>query len=269
MRIATYDRTVYQHNPLAEVVCQLRFKNAQRVDESTVALIAAELAKAGYPLVGEGEVTFVLEIELSSQSGPPIPSQSRVFHFLSEDREWKVSVCRDFIAFSTDKYLNWPDFAARLKAAVGAYFAAQPSCRLGRLGLRYKDLIEREEIGLDGVSWDELIQSFLLGPLAPDSLDDNQRATEDDVDAFTSQSMLRLSDARVLLTSALLISSSNSSQRAFLIDADFFNEGDFSCDIASESEGLMRELDALHLHAGALFRRSIKDRLHYALCPSN
>lgn len=268
MRIEAYDRTVYQNNPLAEVVCQLRFKDAQRVDETTVSGIAKSLAAAGYPHRGEDQLTFIIAIEMAPQSGQPMPSPSPVFHFLSDDKKWKVSVCRDYLALTTQKYTDWPDFASRLRAASNAYFENQPTCRLNRVGLRYKDLIEREPIGLEGVPWDELIQDFLLGPLAPNSLAEGQRAEEADADAFMSQSMLRLSDAKVLLTSALLISANDNSQRAFLIDADFFNEGDFSSDINSDSAGLSRDLDALHSHAGALFKRSIKDKLHHALCPS-
>lgn len=134
-----------------------------------------------------------------------------------------------------------------------------------RLGLRYRDVIEREPLNLAGTPWHELIRPFLLGPLSPVALND-LAPPEEDVGSFISQATLRLNDCSLLLQGSLL-TSVDGDTRAFLIDGDFFCEGNVDGDILSNKTNLAASLELLHNNAGVLFRRCITEKLHNALGP--
>ena len=270
MKIETSERVVYEHNPLAEVVCQVRFEKLGDLDDGETAALQAEFAAVGYPNFSE-EVSFGFAQQfgpngVAAQAPVALP-QTRIRHFSSADGVWRVSVCSEFVALTCLKYSSWGEFRPRFISVSQAFLRKHPEAKPSRLGLRYKDVVEREPLGLDGVQWHELIAPFLLGPLAPNTLATGHTPTDDDVGNFLSQTLLRLDDAMLLLQSSLL-ASLDGQRRAFLIDADFYNEGDLEPDLLTKPEVLTARLESLHASAGALFRRGITERLHRALRPN-
>jgi uncharacterized protein (TIGR04255 family) len=273
MRIETSERVVYEHNPLAEVVCQVQFAKLDDLSEAEKPVLKGELARTGYPAFGE-EVSFGFsqQIVVNGAAAPiatPIAfPQVRVSHFTSEDGVWRVSISNEFLALTCLRYSGWDKFFPRMLEAARAFVAARPKAQPTRLGLRYKDVIERESVGLTGTPWHELIKPFLLGPLAPDALAEGQSPSEAEVGNFLSQALLRLGHSMLLLQSSIL-TSTDGQRRAFMIDADFYNEGHLEPELLEKPEFLSARLDALHASAGALFRRGITEKLHHALRPSN
>lgn len=269
MIIESSDRVVYQHNPLSEVVCQLRFKKMQDITDIDKDALREEYLAAGYPNFAE-EITFgfVQQIVPNSDTvaSPVEFPRIRIFHFSSVDNFWRISVCSEFVALTCLKYSGWSDFLPRLLLASRVFVKKYQNIEPLRIGLRYKDVIEREPLGLNGVDWQELIHSFLLGPLAPNALAPNQTALDGDVVNFLSHTLLRLESAMLLLQSSLL-TSTDGERRAFLIDADFYNENEIEPELLRNDAMLAARLDSLHANAGALFRRGITERLHNALRP--
>jgi len=269
MRIEPYERVEYQNNPLAEVVCQLRFEKLADFSDAEKTAIRAEFSGLGYTNHRE-EATFAISLQIGPDrilsNNPVAPQQVRIQHFESADTFWRASISSNFIALTCTKYTRWNDFLPRLLIAARTFLSRHSEAVPLRLGLRYRDVIEREALGLEGVPWHSLIQPFLLGPLAPNALAESETAREEEVSNFLSQSLLRLDNATVLLQSSLLLSA-DGKRRAFLIDADFFNEGDLEHDLLLNSEVLASRLEVLHARAGALFRRGITQELHNALRP--
>lgn len=270
MKIQTYDRVQYDHNPLAEVICQVRFPFAPSLSDSVPEALLNSLATLGYTERSEEQV-FSISIafppQVPSEASPNRPPTSKIFHLASASDAFKVSICADFVALSCNKYLNWEDFRLRFletyKVVRDAINPAYPV----RIGLRYKDVIERESLGLDGVAWSELIKPFLLGPLGACALSEDISNSEDSVAAFVTQATIRLDECDLVLQSALL-RSAEGDRTAFLIDSDFFAEnGDSEC--YQDDEQLVALLAHLHNHAGSLFRRGITETLHAALGPRN
>ena len=83
------------------------------------------------------------------------------------------------------------------------------------------------------------------------------------VEQQMSQTLLQLSDCKLLLQSALLRSMENDRQQAVLIDSDFFVEPSS----AISMQDAIEYLDKLHVNANSVFRKCIKDPLHAALRP--
>ena len=71
----------------------------------------------------------------------------------------------------------------------------------------------------------------------------------------------------MLLLRSSLLTSIDGSKKAFLIDAEFFYDKNLEIDLLSNRDTLLSRLKTLHENAGALFRRSITERLHDALRP--
>ncbi|MGE0964716.1 TIGR04255 family protein [Ralstonia pseudosolanacearum] len=267
MKISHSARVQYENNPLAEVICQIRFRRLSELDSTEPASFSAALGEQGYSLSGKeqiNEITFEMS-ESVQQFGAGKPPRS-IFHFASSDANWRISVCSEFVALSCVRYTNWSDFLPRMTAVARTFAACFPYTIPTRVGLRYKDVIEREALDLHGAQWHELVNPFLLGPLMPGALADGEVPLDGDVGNMLSQTLLQLDDCRLLLQSAILMSV-DGHKRAFLIDADFFDEGDLAPGHLHEEDALSRCLEKLHNNAGSLFRRCITEKLHAALRP--
>lgn len=269
MRIEAFQRVVYEHNPLAEVVCQVAFERLESLDERVSAAMRAAFADLGYSEAEQVGVTVGLPpgiVVASSGAQPQMTQHLRVDHFGTPDGVWKVSFSADFLALTCLKYSGWKEFLPRMLCAVQTVVGFCVIDSPKRLGLRYRDVVEREPLGLGGSSWHELIEPFLLGPMAPNALASGQIPSEDEVESFVSQSVLKLDNSMVFLQSSLL-RSLEGSRRAFMIDADFYNDSGLEADLLGNDASLELRLNTLHENAGALFRRGITDTLHNALRP--
>lgn len=269
MKIQKYEHVRYAHNPLAEVICQVRFSHAPALVESLPENLGQPLAKLGYTQFSEEQI-FSVSIafpgnEEGANSGTKMPT-AKVFHLASATEAYKVSISADFVALTCAKYVSWEDFRPRFVAAYSLIRSVVYGAFPVRIGLRYKDLIERESLGLEGVAWHKLIAPFLLGPLSLNALSDDGDNSEDAIGAFVTQSTLQLDDCGLVLQGALLRSSADD-RRAFLIDSDFFIENADPNAFKDDSD-LISSLDVLHHNAGSLFRQGITKELHDALDPS-
>lgn len=270
MKIDHSTRVVYANNPLSEVICQLRFEPTN-FSEEKIEAICKRFFLLDYTTYSE-EQSFGFQQQLGSdgqtiQATVTIP-KIRIHHCTSSNGIWRVSFCPEFIALTCLKYLTWNDFLDRILDAVAAFTSDNLSVNATRLGLRYRDVIEREAIGLENVPWHELIQPFLLGPLVPFALSKTQAVDDSDVVSFMSQAQLKIDEGLLLLQSTVM-SSIDGQRQAFLIDADFFNEYELGDQPISATNILEESLEKLHLNAGALFRRCISEKLHHALKPIN
>ena len=271
MKIQPYERVEYRHNPLAEVLCQVRFPFDARLAEGIPENLAQALAQLGYTVRSE-EQAFNISVALPVQDSDPLKTTreatQKIVHFSSMTELYKVSLSAEYVALTCTKYTAWADFLPKLLSAYRAVLGALGSVFPIRVGLRYKDVIsrEREGLGLAGVPWSELIQPFLLGPLRDHALSDapENKSMEEAVVGFVTQSTVRLAECGLVLQGALLRSAEDPSKTAFLIDSDFFAENDDPAVLDDESK-LTTLLNVLHHNAGSLFERSITRRLHAAL----
>ncbi|MDF5776546.1 TIGR04255 family protein [Pseudomonas syringae] len=270
MKIAPTPRVIYGKNPLAEVVCQIRF---QRLDLCNIVLerLQQTLKSRGYS-ERRDESSFNVVIEPVQENSPPVPrivEGDSIHHFSLSDGSNKVSISQEFIAFTSTNYGRWDQYLPGLLQAMTDFNNEVGTLAVTRIGLRYRDVIERSVLGLEGTPWHELINPFLLGPLANVSLWEEGKLDEDAFENQVSQYVMRLEGCSLLLQTSLLTAVTDAS-KAFLIDADFFHEMDSNeeCgNAATSSKELTALLETLHSNAGALFRRAITEKLHDALSP--
>jgi uncharacterized protein (TIGR04255 family) len=254
------ERIIYDINPLAEVICQLRFPAVLRID-SEIPAKYQDAVRHEYPIFGEvpgQDVKLNLPPEIEKVVGAASPMLSfrgrTTYEFISDDGLWKVQLSREAITLFTTDYKRWEDFKEHLKTPLQALIEIYQPAFFIRIGLRYKDVIERSALGLTDVPWAELLKPHIAGELSDPNL-------AGEILSVASQSRIRLGDNRgqVLINHGLATNEEN--ETCYLIDSDFFR------DEKTEVNDAIQVLDYFNRQSGRLFRWCITDRLHDAMRP--
>ena len=255
-------RVVYQNNPLAEVICQIRFPAILRIGSGDVAEFQ-ERIRVDYPLYQLQEPAFDLPsipkelMAFFEQMLPKLPSP-RTHKFLTKDSRRFISLSQDFLAVSEANYSRWELFRQEVGNAEKALREVFKPAFYSRLGLRYRDLIPPESITTDKVKWSDFLMSYILGELGDTRIGDA-------ISQIRTRCVIELSEiprARVILTHGL-IKETETSPEKYLIDADFAIE---KVEVLDETFNILDKFNRL---AGRLFRWAITEKLHNAMGPES
>ncbi len=263
MQFKTHPRTIYQINPLVEVVCQIRFDRVLSILSKPPSEFQDNVA-AQYPKYSAQPAQII-------HIGPPslqsTQSEFPITHnFTSIDDALQISLNADSLSLTSKKYKTWETFSQEFFKISKIFNSIYPPTAIQRLGLRYKDLIERESLGLAGVPWGELLAPPLIGPFSSNTLFEAPlTAKEEGQIEHTTQTIFKLGFGQALLQATLLRSTDAPLKRAFLIDTDFSLS---SSEFPITSENITQYFDKLHESANSLFRSCLMERLHNALKPN-
>src|SRR5262245_7091139 len=99
------ERVIYEKNPLAEVICQVKFPPILRIDSELPAQFQ-ERIRQNYPLfqekqMSEGDIALPPEMAQLLKSEFFARRGRAAYDFASSDGVWTVSLTRDFLALST------------------------------------------------------------------------------------------------------------------------------------------------------------------------
>jgi uncharacterized protein (TIGR04255 family) len=156
----TYSPLKLHDDPLALVLCQVRFSRIRKMPEF-LPEIQDRLRKAGFP---EDASAPIQRIQLESGK-PPVLSSVRHEEFRSKDEAWGVVVAEDMLVLATTLYDRFSGFAERLEAVLTIVdeVAGLQQGSITRVGLRYIDVI----VPKPGESWRDYLQPSLHGPASP------------------------------------------------------------------------------------------------------
>ena len=101
-------RCVYAKNPLAEVICQLRFPEILSIESQLPAAFQDEIRRV-FPKYS------VRRENVSPQQ------QTNNYQFSTEDGTWRVNMTSKFISLSCVRYTSWEAFAAMLDKPLAAF----------------------------------------------------------------------------------------------------------------------------------------------------
>ena len=258
-------RVIYQKNPLIQVICQIRFPPILRIDTETPVGFQERVRK----LLPGYELTYDDGLDSLPQSlGQSLPSEMRELMTLSSNRRhqfyakgrtWTVSLTRDFVALETNQYKQWEDFRELLQLVINTLFQIYEPAYLTRIGLRYKNVIDRNRLGLEDVDWRDLFSDFVLGQFACDE-------TSHLVLEHHGRTLVKLNDDGDLVRmeyGQVIDSAGDQSNKLYLLDHDFYTNKETEPD----EQDIVSRLNTYNALNRRLFRWGVSDRLHAAMGP--
>lgn len=252
------DRVIYEHNPLSEVICQVRFPPVLRIDAESPAKFQ-ESIRAEYPNY-EAKSPVKLPTNVPPQLAEIFASElpaggQRTHEFGSRDGVWKLSLTRSFLAMRCSDYRRWEQFRHRFSVSLDALQREYGPAYFTRIGLRYQDVLHRSKLGLAGEPWSSLLKPAVAGFLGASEV-------VSDVRGMQTATLVHLpGDVGTAQMQFALAEDNATSEEVFLIDSDYFT------DQQVETADALARLDAFNREARRFFRWCITDQLHNAMRP--
>lgn len=252
---AERERVLYKRNPLELVICQLRYPPVLKISSELPAKFQDAIIRQ-YPLLREISTVTIgqnLSPELSQLLGSVLPVPApKAYEFSSPDGNWQITLTQDSLALTCKKYERWEEFREHFQRPLSVLMEIYAPPFFTRVGLRYRDVIRRSRLGLDGVDWDKLLDPGFAGEFH------SQIASA--IEDVSSQLVLRLQGelARVLIQHGLF---RVDNEVCYIIDSDFFST------IRMEMKDARAILDYFNRQSARLFRGCVADRLHRAMEP--
>jgi len=141
-------------NPIAMVLCQLRFSGIMGMDQTYLPEIQAKLRTLGF----KNNVTRAVAHIAMTPAGP----QQQIlphYEFQSVDRSESVVINQEFVTYQATKYTTFTAFITRLMAVVEEVSIVTKGLTILKIGLRYIDAI----IPLQDESWNKYVQAGFAG----------------------------------------------------------------------------------------------------------
>lgn len=246
-------RVIYERNSLEEVLCQLRFPAILKVDTDTAAF--QERIRAEYPIYREETVSSLPpEIVHALRLASPMAVPPTARHFLTGDETWTVALTREFVALSTTRYRRWEEFRQRLQSVVDALVATYAPAFFGRIGLRYRNGLEKGMLGA-GAQWGDLLKPHVAAELSSAEMAGAVAEA-----AHIVLFKLENDEGKVRLRHGLE-PREGVPEPVYVLDADFFADG------RTEIPDALDRLGHFNRQARRLFRWCITDALHNHLEP--
>ncbi|MER8574570.1 TIGR04255 family protein [Mesorhizobium sp. M1409] len=252
MRIPQSTRTVFSANPLAEVICQLKFPRLLEIEQE-LPVGFHRIIRKEFP---EINVRPTVELTFTEPGSQPRQIVSSHYDFATADGADRISLSSEFIALTSTRYTGWGNFRAGVLSMLEAARTVYDISHINRVGLRYRNIIDRAGLGLLHDPWENLIKREVIG-LAGAGIFQGDELSEQSCTylASTERGTVRINTG--------LVKRVDTQSLGMLIDTDF------ATDEKMEAQGdvLTQVLDDYNAKAGNFFRWCITDRLRQALGP--
>lgn len=252
MPFPSFPRAEFPQNTLEEVICQVSFPAVLSISTHSPSEFQ-ERIRERYPRYSkENPVSVPPQVAQMLRPFLGENGEKTVHRFRTSDEVQMISLASEFTAISTSQYRNWANFSGEIELSLNALGDVYKPAFVSRVGLRYRNVIDREQLGLPDRTWRELINPDLLG-LA------GHKDVHRDVQASAAEVLLRLGtpNGGVVRVRHGTVRRENGSEGLdlYLIDADFYVEEETTLEQTRAS------LEQLHEHTGNLFRWFITDTL--------
>lgn len=253
-------RCIYKNNPLAEVICQLRFPE--------ILAIGANLPVAFQEAIRDEFPVYTARKEMPAPKITGVPGNLSVekqepitnYQFASADGVWRVNLTSKFISLACTQYTCWEDFAQKLDQPLVAFIKTYKPAFFERVGLRYVNFISRQALELEGVPYARLISPCYLGPLCEEDVAEPSvlRCSVD-----TEMNLHAGCRVKIHAGPGLVKQAGRADKEVkFIFDQDLYMAGNIPVN------GSVGALQTLHAQAGPVFRGAITEQLHDAMEPA-
>ncbi|MEX2741067.1 TIGR04255 family protein [Rhizobium mongolense] len=251
-------RVVYQHSPLNEVICQVRFPPVLKIDAQPPAEFQERIRgefpffdrQVPSPIQGGVPPEIINMIGLGAQQGVQ-------YVFRSESGKRQIMLGNSALAVTSHDYSRWESFAETVeKALLAVQEIYQPSF-FQRIGLRYQNLLQPEMLGFGSNDWSSLLSENIVGELRHPQFG-GAKVTE-------AQRLLRIVAENLdgVLLQHGIGRVQGSQTESYIIDIDCYT------DSKTEAKDALSALSRFNVRARRAFRWCISDALHNALGPTD
>lgn len=244
-------RCRYGQPQLADVICQLRFPEILTIQANAPADFQ-EAIRGQFPLYLRRQ-----ELPVSAVGGKKEPVINH--QFATADGVWRVNLTSKFISLTCSSYRCWEDFAAHLDKPLVALLQTYKPAPFERIGLRYLNFISRNQLGLEGTPFSELIQPCYLGLLSQEDVAEStvSRSTVDYEAAIRGGCRVKLHAGPGKIKRGV----KEDPEIKFIFDQDLYMNGPVQHNLVPGA------LQTLHSQADSIFRGAITQKLHEAMEP--
>lgn len=254
-------RVIFTKNPLEEVICQFRYPTILKIDSELPAEFQ-ERIRGEYPHFTErSDLRLFIPKEISDQlpqeaiNSISSSSNQKTYEFTTEDKMWTISLTNHFLALTSRKYRRWEEYKTHLIKPFEALLSVYSPHYFSRIGLRYKDVIKRSELGLEDIPWNKLLKPHIAGILVEQNVIKSIKST-------AHRTEIQLDDPRCLVRLQHGFMEDKEIQEIYyLIDSDFFTEEKIM------TEDALTQLDYFNERGSRLIQWCITDVLHKAMEP--
>ena len=162
-------RVTYAKNPLMKVLCQLRFPPILKID-SEIPVNFQDKVRNDYPFYQEkslneppAEIKGQLPTEFVKRM---FGNGSKRYEFTSADKQWTVTLTKEFLALTAHDYKRWEEFTDHFELPLNIFIDEYSPSFYSRIGLRYQNVIRKSILGLQDAKWSELLKPYIAGVLA-------------------------------------------------------------------------------------------------------
>jgi uncharacterized protein (TIGR04255 family) len=260
------DREIYNNNPLEQVICQLRFPTVLSISSEPPAKFQEEIRRE-YPWYAKQGSADIPDIPGAIRESLPPEIRNALpdfelaqvpisYTFENEDRTRAIQLTQDSVAVSDSRYDQWDEFRTEIERIESVLREIYAPAFYTRIGLRYRDILDRSHYGLESVPWSELLNPNFLGVLGSEEI------AQDVVQSHT-QVLLTIPDVGgglVILQHGLIVRDGNDSP-AYFIDADFSTQD------RGDHDAAFKAANKFNRWAGHLFRWVATDYFRMAMQP--
>lgn len=255
------ERCIYRRNQLVEVICQLRFPTILAIGarEPVDFQEAIRGIFPNYQLRHDR-----IPPKVTAEPGQPAkvePQKPIVNHqFATVDGRYRINLSQGFISLTCNGYTSWEDFARMMDKPLASFIEIYKPAHFERVGLRYLNAVSRKQLGLEQLSWKELIEPCYLGMLAAEDVNEGafSRCTQDVEMALPGNCRLKLHVGPGLVRRGQSVTDG---EVKMILDLDVSVSGSVPVSLAASS------MQTVHVHADSVFRGAITDTLHDAMEP--
>ena len=249
-----FKRVKYQKSPLVEVIFQLRFPTILSINAKQP-IEFQEKIREKYPFYQEDDEQQ--NEMIIDPNGNPVQfkaSSLKNYAFISPDESYKINLTSSFISISTLKYTYWDEFKKHIEFVIPIFEEIYKPAFYTRVGLRYIDVIIREDLGLQNVSWNELIEPHVLGIITPE--------IESGVKYYSSDAEYQNpTDNTATKVHFELVHANNQKELSLLIDCDYYLQS------VVENDKVNIMADKLHKNSSDFINNAITEKLSSAMEP--
>ncbi len=250
-----------QRHPLSEVICQLRFPEILKINQTPPADFQEQIRDV-FPQYAARRESPAPKLtgapgNFSLEKAPVITN----YQFVSEDGVWRVNLTSSFISLACNRYTCWEDFAKQLDKPLAAFIQIYKPAYFERIGLRYLNFISRKALELEDTPFAALIQPPYLGLLADPEVPEATVARC----SVDIESVIR-GGCRVKIHAGpgrIQRNGKQDSEVRFIFDQDLFMPGNVPVNYSAGA------LETLHSQAWSIFRGAVTDTLLEAMQPTS